>query len=1267
MLTSFLLPKAKGILLALMLSAFAMSLSAQETRGKIEGSVLDSSSAAVVGAKVSITNTETNVTVTLVANSTGYYVGSLLIPGKYRVTVEAQGFKTFIRDGVILSAGATLPVDVTLEAGNVNEQITVTAAPPLLETSAVSSGRVLERRDIEDLPISGSNVTQLAKIAPGVQSPQGQNQFGGASFQAVGATSTYTTGGSVGGNEWSFDGTPNASNNRQLAYIPSSDVVAELRIDTSNFDASVGHNTGIVVAATSKSGANQFHGSARLTHWQQRWQALTYFQADAYHKQIAAAEIAGNTALAQKLRETSPVTGTHENNYGFTFSGPVVLPKIFNGRNKLFFFFAFNGNRTTTLSFLQATVPTLAERQGDFSALLGLGSRYQLYDPLTTRPDPARPGHYIRDPFVGNIIPKNRQVNPLLAFYAKLFPEPTVTIPANQEPINNYQYFQVSPQDYKSYLNRVDYTLSDRHRFFGRWSQSRWFPDQPDFTVGAVGRTQDIRTNIGGTLDWVYTINPKMVLDVSLAVNKFYYRFPRPNALLYKPSDVGLPAYLDARAGDRHLLSPVAFSGSAGLSDIGGTADLPRSYYTRTGKADLSWVQGQHSLHIGSEVRGMEFTGGTPGNTSGAFGFDNLYTRKNEDTFTPAADLGHAWAAFLLGFPTSATLDTNADRAYGAPYYAFYVQDSWRLTRKLNLNIGGRFEAELGAQERYNRMITNFDPTAKLPITDLAQAAYARNPIAERAASSFTVLGGATYAGVNGRGRRLWNNGYSFMPRVSAAYQINPNTVLRGGYGIYYDTLNVFNFENPGTLDQTGFSRTTSTIFTNDFGVNWLVGDPRNGVSALTNPFPVRADNTRFDEPIAAGLGLMAKAGTGWAYTNQDLPRARQQRWRFGVQRQFGQRTVLDVSYVGTYSDHQGVTKNLNALPEQYWATGQVRNNAIPSNLNAQVTNPFNVTNFASLQTSDPTTYSYLRNTGFFTNATIARNQLLRPFPQMTGLAVSVPEGISKFHALEVTLNRRFDKGLIYTLSYQRSYQKDKDVYLNEFDPEPSWRISDRARPHRFTATGIYELPFGKGRHFLNEGVLGKVVGGFQIGLIYEWQPGSLLGFGNLFFFDDPAKIKKDKKDRTLDEWFNWQLFPGATRDYAASNRAAYEARIRQIVPASALAQMGSICGSGNNVACTYENVVPTNFQPAAFHARVFPTRINGLRAGSLNLLHANIARDVRIMEKVSLQLRFEVLDVFNRSTFSGPNTDPNSTNFGRVTGTVGTNRWVQLQARLTF
>ena len=426
------------------------------------------------------------------------------------------------------------------------------------------------------------------------------------------------------------------------------------------------------------------------------------------------------------------------------------IPKLINGRNKLFFFFSFDGfdDRKTTGTANPYTLPTLAERQGNFSDLLAAGSQFQLYDPLSVQPDPSRSGHYVRTPFPGNIIPQNRVTDPVYGTYVKFLPTPNnPPASASQQPLNNF----LDPAEpynwkYEAFANRIDYVLSEKNRFFARWNWLKYREDRNDWTWQTERglMTNGInRNNLGIIGDWVYTPNAHTVFDVEAGANNFREAsILKPVALAFTPSSVGLPAYMDAKAGVSHALPVMNFSGYA---SVGQAVPAWTHYEVLSIKGNLFRVSGAHTFRAGADVRDHRQDGGNPGNASGSFNFTNTYTCREDDCLTPTGSLGNSWAAFLLGIPTTSNVDTNATYATSNPYMGYYAQDSWRLNSKLSVNFGFRIEYEFGIKERYNRVISGFDPAANLPITALAEAAYAQSPIPELSASAFAVIGGSLY------------------------------------------------------------------------------------------------------------------------------------------------------------------------------------------------------------------------------------------------------------------------------------------------------------------------------------------------------------------------------------------------------------------------------------------------------------------------------------------------------------------------------------------
>jgi hypothetical protein len=1216
---------------ALVLS-LASAAVAQDTRGNISGTVTDPQAAAVAGAAVVVTNTGTGTSVKLITNASGYYEAPLLLPGSYSISVEMQGFKRAVRSGVTLALSEQIQINFQLEVGGVSESVTITAEAPMLETSTVSTGRTVTHREIMDLPVIGNNVTMLTRFSPGVQVP-GTTQF--LVQGQVGGGSGYYMPGNVGGNEWSIDGASTNGTDRRVAVMPSPDIIDEFKIETSNFDASFGHSTGLNISMSTRPGANSLHGTATYQFMNQRWNAASFFVKQSRYQQIAAARAAGNIALADELAARPLLPAGHMHNYHGTVSGPVYIPKVFDGRNKLFFFLGYSGLKNFQAarpSEINYTVPTVAMRNGDFSPMLQIDPvRYQVYDPLTTRPDPARAGHYVRDPFPGNIIARNRWKNPMYGFYAQRMPLPNndPTDP-RREPVNNYLASGM-PNNvfYHSWNNRIDYQATDRHRFYFRWLSTSFLEDAQDYTyqteTGLMSWNEK-RPALSGAADWTFSMNATTVMNVSVDATRFLLQNQRLGTRKYKPTDVALPAYMDQKCGGSCVLPRVIWPGMTAWSGdmvLSTTVDPGPQGRQQSIKYNISHIHNSHSLRAGVDLRQHYRTQIQNGGfTSGNFTFGNTYMRKDEDGFTPAGSLGLVWASFLTGMPSGMSVDTNDTYALMNPYYAWYAQDTWRISRNLTLTLGLRMEYEKGPTERYNRALTYFDPSLTLPITAAAQAAYARNPLPELPASAFVVKGGSVYAGKDGVDRKLWQNELMWLPRLSAAWQLDPKTIVRAGYGIYHDTLNVQN----QAADQYGYAKATNTVLTNDFGVTWNAGDPKNGISPLTDPFPVRRDGTRFDVPLQNALGAMARVGQGFTYTGYNRQHPRVQRWRVGVQRELSGDMMVEASYWGQWADRINITRRLDPLPEQYWATGNVRNNALATEQNRQVTNPFYIANFESIRTSDPVLYQHMTTLAMFTTPTIAKNRLLRPFPHMNGLYNSaVSTGKAVTHAFELNFQRRMAKGFQLNASYSHMFQENLTIIENEFNNAPTiWWPTDSARPNRFTATGIWQLPLGAGRSYLQSGLWSHILGGWQIAATYEFQNGPLLAWGNLFYYGDLNTFEADATStpKTLDQWFN----TGLKFEKNASNT------------------------------------------PAAFHTRVFPRYFNALRGDGLNQWNGNILREFRIVEGVNLQVRADFINLQNRSQMNPPDISPTSTNFGRVTSQTGSlNRYYQFQARIQF
>src|ERR671912_737149 len=544
-----------------------LAAAGQETRGNINGIVQDSSGV-IPGATVRITNTATSQTQQLVTNSGGYFEAVLLNPGTYEVRVELQGYKTLTQSGISLAVGQTVNLTLTLDVGQLTEEVTVVAQSALLDATTVSSGHNFDRQMVEGLPMFSNMPIMLSRFTPGVApaEPEVINVF-----QGYREGTTAAAGGQLGtgsgfdnrntGNNYTIDGAQNNGFGRRIASSPNSDQIEEVRIETSNFDASQGHGTGLTVSMMTRGGTNTLRGSTNYTHWHNRLNSPTLQQ---------------KVSFKQDPRVEKAWRAGREHIGAFTLGGPLVIPKIIDGRGKAFFFGNFSMSNDSAPGRLagNSTVPANQKHlDGDFSDLLLLPSgagattpaghhQYQIFDPLTTRADPARPGRVIRDPFPNNIIPKDRFMNPdgsyknaAFGLYRAMVPAPNQNfLSPTQQPTNNY-YRAAEPDQPRNVQAsvRVDYNHSNSSRFFIRGNGNKflesslvdWTYDSPDPKFRGLHDVARSRFSWSTTGTWTKVLSGRTVIDTQVSGNRAHQRDTRKNMISYTPTSVGLPAYMD--------------------------------------------------------------------------------------------------------------------------------------------------------------------------------------------------------------------------------------------------------------------------------------------------------------------------------------------------------------------------------------------------------------------------------------------------------------------------------------------------------------------------------------------------------------------------------------------------------------------------------------------------------------------------------------------------------------------------------------------------
>ena len=1185
------------------LSAMVLLLSAmgwgQETRGTIVGRVTDASGGVVPGADVQVVNQAMGTTVSLKTNSEGLYTAQLLLPGTYRVKVTATGFKTFVRNDVLLQIADRIDVSAALEVGTAEQAVTVTAGVELLGTETATMGTVISSAQIMRLPMSYGNPFLLMGLASGTAATG--NVKLDRPFEPS-HIANYAMDGTRGlRSDITLDGAPATAtaNAREViaSYVPPPDILAEFKVQTAIFDAAAGNTEGGVTNLSIKSGTNQLHGTGYYA-----FQRKDFFANDFY-----------NNALRKERPDFK------FDRWGGSVGGPVWVPKLYNGKSKTFFLFGYEGIHDSRPRYDSTTtsVPTPDMKNGDFSALLNLGTNYRIYNPYTRR----RVGsNFVEDPFTNNVIPSNLFNNVGKTLLDNYYPTPSSPQTANADFTNNMQLPNLAEKlKYYTYTARIDHNIGDRQRLYGRFSNYARNSTYNNYFSNEMTGVAFLFESKNAVFDDTIILSPTTVLDLRYGYNRFVRGGDgNADAIGFDLTKIGLPAAYNAlipaniRRFPRIDLTSYISNGVTGEY---------RPVDTHSIAASISKTMGAHAIRAGMEFRAYRETDGFFSNDqTGRFNFDTTYTRGPQDNSTAApGSVGQPVAALLLGLPAVSNTYVNiaADYAEQSTTYGFYAQDDWKVTPKLTLNLGLRWEFETPLTERYNRSVAQFDPNYVQPFGAAAQAAYAANEAAINAlpASQWQVKGGMTFANVGGNGRGLYTTPKgNLLPRFGFAYQLRSQTVVRGGFGMYQGFLG----ERRGDVNQAGFSQQTPfTAF---------APDGTTIISTLSNPF------TSLLQPVGNTLGGQTFVGQNITVFNQTPGMPTMYRWQLDVQHQLPGGVVVEAGYVGNKGVRIEIDRNMNGLPDQYLSTLPYRDNSTTCTagqgcgngyVTAQVPNPFRG---LTMPLGTPSTYS---------NNTISRQTLLLPYPQFGAITTTTNQGYSWYQSAQLRIQKRLSKGLLVTGNYTFSKFMQAIEYLNSGDLMPTRMISDQDTPHRFAASWIYELPFGKGRPLLatTHGVVDRLIGGWEVTGSWAFQSGFPLSFpavgtfGNTmvannndyFLIDDPSKAVRPVGDRTANRWFNTSPF-----------------------------------------------VTASTLQPAN-HLRVNPYRFPGLRGPRANNVDIGVNKDTRIAEGHTLRFTAQALNAFNHPLYAAPNVAFTNVDFGKPQGSLQTNYQRRLQLEIKY
>jgi len=1074
----------------LCLTVLAGLVLAQDPRGSIVGRVADPTGAMIPDLEVRAVNPATGVAASARSSSAGAFSIPYLLPGFYDVTVEGPGFKRFLREKVEVRVTESVQIEIVLEVGAVTDTVTVVAEAPVLTSTDAVQGTVIEDRAIVELPLLGGNPVEFALLDPAVMNETDMRERR-AAFTNAGSQWSSMGSGSFR-NEFQIDGVSNTyaeGNGRaRVAFNPPPSAIGQFKIITNPFDATAGNSMGATLNVSTKSGTNDIHGEGHYYNRNAAFDAMDFF----YNKR--------NTR--------KPVYGDHR--FGASLGGPIRIPGVYNGRNRSFFFYAWDMSVWGSPQSYTSTVPAAAQRQGDFSSLLGLGGNYQIYDPYTTRPDAGV--RYRRDPYPGNIVPKS-QFDPAGLSLVQLYPLPNQ--PGNSDGTSNYFRATAADERYWVHLVRFDHAFSDSHRVFLRLHRDFWEEDKNRYYDAPIQGIVLNRINRGAAVDDVVLLTPNLVLNLRYGLTQQDFTERRITCGV----DLGKlgfsPALTKLIRPDRATLPRVAVGAYTGFS-IWESGDGANNSLTHNFNGTLSTQRGIHSLRWGADFRTYRSFGDRyPLETSPQFTFSNSYTRGPLDNSGGSA-IGQDLASMLLGIAASGQMEQRASFAIQTLYLGGFIQDDIKLTPRLTVNLGLRWELEWPMTERFDRLTTGFALDAPSPVEAAAQAAYARSPIPEIPADQFRARGGLLFANQTSTGRSMFRmDKNNFMPRIGLAWQVSRRLIVRSGYGIFYGSLGV---NNTDPL-QYGFSQATPIIPTLDNGQSYA--------ALASNPFP-----TGLIPATGRSGGLSTYLGQSIGFDSNLNKQSYSQRWTLALQTLLPGQTMLETSYVGSRGTHLGITRDINATPAQYLSRSLERDQTTISYLGQTFPNPF-------------------RGLGpVFTASTMSRANLLRPCPQFTGLTMDTSDGYSWYHSLQMRAQRRWSKGVTLNAGYAFTKMMEATSFLSAPDLVPYESLSGSHRPHRLTFNAIWELPVGRGRAWGKKlsGPLQAMLGNWQLSAVVVRQAGPPLAWGNIIFSGDPGQIALPKSQRDVDRWFNVDAgFNRISNQALASNIRFFPLRLASV------------------------------------------------------------------------------------------------------------------------
>ena len=1216
----------KRLALFLLFALVSISAAAQNSHGSITGQVTDPSGAVIPKAHVTVTDTDTGAVMKVVTTSGGYYTAPELQPGPYEIQVDAPGFKTYLRTGVHIQTQENATVNLKLSVGSTTETVDISSEAPLIDVADATVGQVLTNQEVEDLPSNGRNPLAFARDEYGAVG-KAKHAIASAGPQGQQTADDFSLGGgNSASNEVLLNGVPNFQDSgRNAGFSPALDSVTEVRVDTFGANAMYGDTSGGTVNVTTKGGTDKFHGSASWFYQAAGCSSLTgsTFTSRSVNKCDSLVAL----PYATKVGSLTP-PATHQNQVAGTIGGPVWIPKVFDGRNKLFFFYAYEayvGQQPPAQT--TGTVPTAAERTGDFSALLAVNSSYQLYNPFTATAGPNNT--IIRQPIPGNILANaGLTVNPIAAAYYKMVPLPNYSGPTTTATgENNYFAFTPSTSNYRSHMGRIDYNISDKNKLWGEAHRSRYLTDASDYFHNSLTGTVADQILSGGLVEDVETFTPNLFLDVRGAVMR-YDNTNYVSSSGISPTSVGFPSYLASNSTALALpqitftdqVSPLAYSNQPGSIENFDTIQL----FT-----NLTWIHGPHSFKVGTDIRAYKYSSLSPGAANGTFAFTNSTgdAVSANSTVPPAAIFGSAFAEFDMGVPSSGSEAVVPPFQYDSFLDAFFIQDDWKATSNMNVSMGLRLEHETPVVESNNRIVNAFLPGATNEITAPAEANYAATPSPLLAAASFQPTGGVTFASSSHRNAYQQAPLY-VSPRIGITYAppaLHQKGVIRLGFGIYDNPFNDYN-----TSQTYGYSAATSYVATNNNGLTQ---------GALADPFPT---TNPIQQPSGSALGINQNLGGKMVYYSPSIKVPYSERASLDIQYQIGKTILLEAGYIHNTQVHLSYSNAVDTTPLLPYLSRSPYYSVTATNLLTGTTYPGGP---ATTNSTNPFKGLAGITGSLATASTLAPNIFLMSNPQYSSVTEQlIPGSESNFNSLTLRAAKRMGHGLSIDAVFEWSRLLGTFGQLNSGDVL-NYQETTSDYPFHLAGYGTYQLPFGHGRSFFNSNrYLNPIISGFQVSAIYQFLSGSPISWGNVIYTGSGWNDFHNKQHSSANV-FAQPVF----------NTAVFDQRI--------CANGTTTCNNAPNSALYNPNI-----QPNAENYRTFPQYL--LRQDYTSNWDATVQKNTTLAEGVALQIRLDAFNLLNRPQYNTPNVSPTAgTNFGTAYGVyTGTQaRQLQIGAHVTF